>query len=86
MWRRGNPLWTGPLCSMSLVLLCHILAVWLGLPAPQFVTLYNGEINCHSLSLLLRAVVRKLGTCFMKYCSNGFRFPKAVERKCFLVG
>ena len=56
------------------------------LPVPQSVTLYNGEINCHSLSLLLRAVVRKLGTCFMKYCSNGFRFPKAVQRKCFLVG
>lgn len=28
MWRRGNPLWAGPLCSMSLVLLHHILAVW----------------------------------------------------------
>ena len=28
MWRRRNPLWAGPLCSMSLVLLHHILAVW----------------------------------------------------------
>lgn len=58
MWWRGNPLWTGPLRSMSLAPLYHILTVWLHLPVPQFANLYNGEINCHSLNLPLRAVVR----------------------------